>query len=844
MRETCAFWAKCGLVCLMILAGAGGTNSGRVAAQTSDPSGLPLLSSNGLQYVGGFRLPNTSSNGEWFSFGGFAIAFNPLGNSLFVSSYHGAVAEVSIPTPGNSSDFKALPFASYLQGFGDPTEGHLSDVSNGGVSITSLMVKGNRLYGTASIYYDANNTQTVSHFSRSLQLNQPSFSGWSQVSDAGRTGFVSGWMTPLPSEWQAKLGGPALTGQCCIPIVWRTSVGPAALAFDPALVGQPTVGAVPLLYYTGDHPTLGSWEGSNPTYGATTQMGGIAAIAGTRTVLYFGTNGLGEHCYGNGTADPALVSTKGPDGEIYCYDPTNNSKSSHAYPYRYQIWAYDLNDFAAVKAGTKQPWEVVPYGVWPLNFPNLEPSVRLGGVAYDAEKQLLYVSQLHADAEGYSSQPLIQVFHVNAAPGGSSATNTVSNVILTSNKTAPQAPGTAISFSAQPSGGVAPYQYKWLVSDGVTTTVAANWTASNQFTWTPATANSKYAVSVWVRSAGKTADALEASALLPFAIGAAAAKLPATSVNLVANRVAPQAPFTAITWTATPVGGVAPHEYKWLVFDGTANTVAVNWSTTNSFVWTPSTANANYRVEVWVRSAGSTADIQEASKVTAFPIQSAAAAVVTSVSLAANKTSPQPTGSAITWTATPSGGAAPLVYKWLISEGPVGSPWAPIGGWTSSPNFTWTPTVANPNYRIGVWVKSAANTVDYPETVNERAFAITTVTASAPAPAPAPPTGVAPVSTVTLTSSKSSPQPAGTTVVFTAQAVGGVGPYQYQWWTFEDQNWTAVGGWGNYQTMTWSRNTAGPKYQVQVRVRSAGSTNANGEATATTTFVLNNGKGK
>jgi len=28
MRETCAFWAKCGLVCLMILAGAGGTNSG------------------------------------------------------------------------------------------------------------------------------------------------------------------------------------------------------------------------------------------------------------------------------------------------------------------------------------------------------------------------------------------------------------------------------------------------------------------------------------------------------------------------------------------------------------------------------------------------------------------------------------------------------------------------------------------------------------------------------------------------------------------------------------------------------------------------------------------------
>ena len=739
MRETCAFWAKCGLVWLMI-AGAAGMNSSRVAAQSTDPSGLPLLPQGGLEYVGGFRLPSGSSNGEGFSFGGYAVAFNPLGNSLFVSSYHGAVAEVSIPTPGNSSDFRALPFSSYLQGFYDPTEGHLSEVASLGVNLAGLMVKGNRLFGTASIYYDANNTQLVSHFSRSLQLNQPSFSGWTRVSDLGQTGFVSGWMTPLPSEWHAKLGGPALTGQCCIPIVWRTSVGPAALAFDPALVGQPSVGATPLLYYTGDHATLGPWEGSNPTYGATTQMGGMAAIAGTRTVLYFGTNGLGEHCYGNGTADPSLAGTVGADGAHYCYDPTTNSKGSHAYPYRYQVWAYDLNDFAAVKAGTKQPWEIVPYGVWSLNFPNLEPSVRLGGVGYDPEHQLLYVSQLHADAEGYSSQPLIQIFHVNASPAAPVVpANTVSYVTLSSNKTAPQAPGTAITFTAQATGGVAPYQYKWLISDGVTTTVAANWTASNQFTWTPTTANSKYVVSVWVRSAGKTADVLEASASFAFAIGTAA-KVPASSVTLVANRVAPQAPFTAITWTATPVGGVAPHEYKWLVFDGTTSTVAVNWSTSNSFVWTPSTANANYRVDVWVRSAGNTSDIKEASASAPFPI-------------------------------------------------------------------------------------AATST-------------------TAPAPTPAPPTGVTPVSSVKLTSSKTSPQPAGTSIVFTAQPVGGVGPYQYQWLTFEDNTWTAVGGWVTSNTLTWSRNASGPKYQVQVRVRSAGSTNTNGEATAIMSFVLNNGKGK
>jgi len=101
----------------------------------------------------------------------------------------------------------------------------------------------------------------------------------------------------------------------------------------------------------------------------------------------------------------------------------------------------------------------------------------------------------------------------------------------------------------------------------------------------------------------------------------------------------------------------------------------------------------------------------------------------------------------------------------------------------------------------------------------------------------ASPAAAAPVTAVTLTSSGPSPQPAGTAIVFTAQAVGGVGPYQYQWYTFDDQHWTAVGGWGNSPTMTWSRNTA-DNYQVQVRVRSAGSSNTYFEAIAVMPFVL------
>ena len=545
----------------------------------------PRLESSDLQYIGGFRLPAHQVNGDDFSLGGNPMAFNPATNGLFVASYRGQVAEVSIPSPVNSSDVNAMPFASYLQPFADTTEGHLADISSGGVGLSGLMVYGSRLHGTASIFYDANNDQRASHYSHSLQLNQPSFSGWSQVSDAGRSGFVSGWMTAVPGEWQAALGGPALTGQCCIPIVWRTSNGPAAFAFNPAQIGQAVVSASPLLYYTLDHATLGPWEGSNPTYGATTQIGGFIVIAGTRTALYIGSNGLGPHCYGNGTSNQSLHGSYGTDGAMWCYDPSNSDKGQHAYPYRYQAWAYDLNDFAAVKAGAKQPWEVVPYAVWPLNFPTPGTTVRLGGVAYDAQRQLIYVAQRGADVDGYASRPVIHVFRLNSSPGSiaSPAPSTVSSVTLTADKAAPQVSGTAVTFAAQPSGGLPPYQYKWLISDGVTSTVAVNWTASNQMTWTPRAANPKHVVSVWVRSAGNTTDALEASASLAFPIADTPATGAATSVTLVANRVAPQPPLTAITWTATPVGGVAPHEYKWLVSDGTTTTVAAAWST-NQFV--------------------------------------------------------------------------------------------------------------------------------------------------------------------------------------------------------------------------------------------------------------------
>ena len=54
------------------------------------------------------------------------------------------------------------------------------------------------------------------------------------------------------------------------------------------------------------------------------QMGGVALIAGTRTALFVGRNGLGPFCYGNGTGDKSLQPRQHEHGRrALCYDPTN-----------------------------------------------------------------------------------------------------------------------------------------------------------------------------------------------------------------------------------------------------------------------------------------------------------------------------------------------------------------------------------------------------------------------------------------------------------------------------------------------------------------------------------------
>jgi hypothetical protein len=790
-------------------------------AKSADPSFLPRLAFSDLAYVGAFRPPAGSSNGETLIGGGAALAFNPAGPSLFITSQAGRVAEISIPDPAQSSSAADLPMARFLQGFADPVEGKIGQVGNYGVWTNSLVVHDGKLFGTASIYYDALHEQRVSHFYRGLQLHSSNFHGFTQVWEKGKAGFVAGNLALVPKEWQQALGGGMVSGQCCVPIVTRTSWGPAVFAFDPKDIGNAVAPASPLVYYTQDHPTLGQWGSTNETYGQGTEMGGLVIVAGTRTALFFGRNGLGPACYGSGTSDHSLVGKMGPDGAVYCYDPTSPYKGVHAYPYRYQIWAYDLNDLAAVKAGQKAPWEVTPYDVWPFEFPTPEPKVLIGGVSYDAEQQTIYIAQSSADVE---SRPIIHVLKVGGGqeiskPEPPTGNSKVGAVTMTSNKSAPQAPGSTISFSAAAVGGTSANQYKWLVFDGATWSVASNWRTSNTFSWTPTTPDPQYQVRVWVRSGDSAADKAEALATMAFPVEQIA-------TVTVAGTSSPQLLGTALSFSANATGGTAPYQFRWRTFDGSSWTVRADWGPSSTFSWTPSSARSDYRIEVSVRSAGKTGDAAEGSVSVPFVINAVPVAKVGSVSLTSDVASPQPLGTTVRFTANAAGGVGPLQYKWSTFDG---ASWSAVSGWVSGPTFNWKSGAAG-THQIAVAVRSAGSAVEQGE-----ASATMSYTMSA-APAPSTPQA-GPYKMVEISPSKASPQAINTAITWTATASGSSAPAVYKWLVFEGGKWVTAVNWSSSAQFSWVPKMAG-NHLIGVWVKRTDNHNDAAEASYTTAYVI------
>lgn len=407
-------------------------------------SGTGLVGQVNLTYVGGCRVPQGtfgSSNFGWSGGGdnaiGGGIAWNPANSSLFITGNHrvgdggfqGSVAEIApCSTWVNSATASSLNTATVLQNFYDLSEGRIAAIesgeySSGGYIVAGgIHVYGSKVIGTVFHQYDGSNVMRESHFSHSTTLSSSAgASAFDVVYNSLMAGYVGGWMTGVPAAWQTALGGTVLTGQCCLSVISRTSHGMAAFAFEPNDISGTTTNtltAYPLVYYDDAHETLGAFSATpaNAVYGGATMVSGMALIPGSNTLLYWGTHST-AYCYGNGTTTLALVGTPYPDPVtgpfVYCYDPDGvGVEGVHTYPNHYQIWAYDLRDLAAVKAGTKLYYQPIPYAYWTITLP-IDTSQKIaGGMTIDPATGNIYVSQYCAEVVSSVCYPIIHKFTV------------------------------------------------------------------------------------------------------------------------------------------------------------------------------------------------------------------------------------------------------------------------------------------------------------------------------------------------------------------------------------------------------------------------------------------------
>ena len=391
------------------------TTIGTPSQVTPGPIQGPLLTETNLTYLGGFRLPLASDQdlgSSHFGWGGAAITsyLDPTTGKLTLymqghPSKPGHISQIEVPEQFVvSENWSDLPTAKVIKKFQDVTNGLLStlgDSSGSSVSLYGILPYNNKLILSASIFYTY--VQNASHAITSLDFSS---SGNTQgfypfTSDTlAPSRALGGSMDYIPPAWRSALGGPAVTGQQSMPVISTNSAGPSLTVFDPNDVGlKNQIPGKTLLYYPVDAPLCGSAgcdNAANPIYNGISTIRGRAMVPNTRSILFVGSHSGGQYWYGDNPSPTGLYDSIRPSG-----------RGPHATAYEYRIWAYDVNDLVAVKAGSKLPHEVRPYKIWQLpELTKLDPTAYITGVAFDPGSSMIFVTTAYGD------KPRVEVYKI------------------------------------------------------------------------------------------------------------------------------------------------------------------------------------------------------------------------------------------------------------------------------------------------------------------------------------------------------------------------------------------------------------------------------------------------
>lgn len=402
-----------------------------------DLASLPLYTGAQLfaNALGGFYPPTSAPdvNGVWFDQGPKnGLAWNAANGTIYMPNRFNQICEVNIPTLKKPPD--TILEATYHQPHtANATDGKDDQVDFGGsepANTSGVLVYNGELIGTLSVNYD-NANSGLAFYRRSLNTAATGTTiGIDGLINSGLFRFFNAGLCDVPLEWQAALGGPVMgVSGARWSVISTQSCGPSAATFNPAHIdgshGQ--IAGNWLVGYPPGHRTFGDfndWPPPSQYYNFSAQVFGGFIPDGTRNMVFLGSMGARDSIYaGYGTG----VATIAEHGVLYpdpvtgpfkkCYDPPFVGNSGgHCYPYLPYAWIYDLNDFAAVKAGTKQPWELVPVELFnmepyfPITITDPAAPRQARGAAWDRVNRHLYTSQEGAGPPGNSG--CIQCFRI------------------------------------------------------------------------------------------------------------------------------------------------------------------------------------------------------------------------------------------------------------------------------------------------------------------------------------------------------------------------------------------------------------------------------------------------
>lgn len=201
-----------------------------------------LVIQSDLNFVGAFKVTKVAQPEGSSDYGDGVFTLNPANNSFFISGFEPnngntkiTIAEYPLPELVNSFNESDLNFtgqpiqaySSFIDRIPFEVEGEITkDISN-------LALIGGKLFVTAyDAYKPGGGRENVFVIDTPNDLANSTVKGFIEVQNKN---FANGWLTPIPNEFQADLGGDYLMGNARRASVnARWSLGPSAFSFNSA----------------------------------------------------------------------------------------------------------------------------------------------------------------------------------------------------------------------------------------------------------------------------------------------------------------------------------------------------------------------------------------------------------------------------------------------------------------------------------------------------------------------------------------------------------------------------------------------------------------------------------